>query len=165
MGENMKIGIQIGKTYKIEDLLELLYSDMRIGHIVVAGVHKYHQDKSSVEDILLTATKGLGKGDKIPTIYATVLKIADPFEKYRIFEPFYSSIEGDIISSIDQSAHKEIAISVEDMMGEAKKFGLTGIEKTGSLMDLLPGLKIYFNRKGINVGTISAEKYLTFKKV
>lgn len=165
MGENMKTSIQIGKTYKIEDLLELLGSDVRLGHIVVAGVHKYHQDKGNLEDILLAATKGLGKGDKIPTIYVTVLKITDPFERYREFEPFYNSIEKDILFAISQSAHKEIAVSMEGMIDEVKKFRLTETDKIGPLMDLLAGLKIYFSRKGINVGTMSGETYLTFKKV
>lgn len=163
--ENMKSSIQVGKAYKIEDLLEVLGSDVRLGHIVVAGIHKYHQDKRNLEDILLAATKGLGKKDKHPTIYVTVLNIIDPFEKYIRFDPFYNSIERDVLFAIEHSAHREIAVPMQGMIDEAKKFGLVEVDKIGSLMDLLAGLKIYFGRKGMSVGTISNEAYITFKKL
>jgi len=160
--ENMKSNIQIGKAYKIEELLELLSPDMQLGHIVVAGTHKYHQDKTSLEDTLLDATRGLGKGEKLPTIYVTVLSIIDPFERYVKFKPFYNSIERDILFAIDQSAHREIAFSMEGVIDEAKNFGHID---TNELSDLLVGLNIYFNRKGIGVGTISDKKYITFSKM
>lgn len=163
--ENMKATIQIGKAYKIEELLEMLGSDVRLGHIVVAGVHKYHQDKRSLEDILLAATKGLGKKDKPPIIYVTVLNVIDPYEKYVRFDSFYNSIERDLLFSIEQSTHKEIAVPMEGMIDEAKKFGITDVEKIHQLMDLLAGLKVYFGRKGVSVGTLSGEKYITFKKL
>lgn len=166
MGENMKTNIQVGKAYKIEDLLELLEKspDISLGHIVVAGVHKYYQDKMSLESILLAATKGIEKGYKIPTIYVTVLNITDPFERYRRFKPFYDSIEKDILFAIGQSVHKEIAVAMTGVIDEAKGLGYNDIEKTDQLADLLAGLNIYFRRKDITVGTIG-EEYITFKKM
>lgn len=159
--------MEIGKTYKIEDLIEELEKtpDIQLGHIVIAGIHKYHQNKRNLEDILMAAMIGIAKEEKPPVINVTVLSIINPFERYVRFIPFYNSIERDILYDVEKSLRGEIAISMENMIEEVKKFGITNIEEKKQFNEFLSGLKIYFMRKKIVVDTISSGKYLTFKKV
>lgn len=171
------IKIELGKTYNINQIIGELEKDpdILLGHITIfdpnvgAVQHMYHVNKIQLEELKKEIDKKVreGKaeyekrGKKYVGIYdMTVLSVTDPFVKYEKYAKFYNDLYKDVEEKIDASKKGSVAAPTQAIVEEAIKMRFV-IEKQG---EFLNGLGIFFKRKGIDTGTISGGKYITFEK-
>ena len=100
---------------------------------------------------------------KLPTI--TGPSIQEIKELTKEFEPFYSSMETDILSFIKNSKDKKAAVKVANIMSEAK-ITIPDVHKDKDI--LLKGLAQFYKERGIDTEEIiddKGENFLMFKSV
>lgn len=160
-----ELDIKTGKTYSIKHLIEELkeHTDIKLGHIYVLNKHEYRLGIAELEELQKrinkaeredTATYDLSGKRRASASDITVLGIIDPYSKYEKYEKFYNEFYKQIESHIDSSDYDVVMAPIEDILKEARKEGLA-IEKDD---DLLDGISIYFERKGIESRRVLKEK-------
>ena len=176
-GDNMvdemsSINLEIGKSYPISYVIKELEKapEVQLGHIVVMHEHLYHVNKLRLEDVAKKLQRVISEGGKeyekrgkkfVPTSDVTILAIMDPLKKYERYVRFYSALLPEIEKGIEESKRDSVAAPTEAIINEARK---TGTEVSDE-EDFLDGLGLFFKRKGINTGPISAAKYILFEKM
>lgn len=98
-----------------------------------------------------------------PTIKARISNLevsAREYEKYHEYTLFYEGLFKQIVEGIAGSNKGEVATTIDDIIGEVKKLGFVTENKE---RDILRGMDIYFNTRGI-MPTIVDNKYITFKE-
>lgn len=178
------VKIELMKTYNINYVIGELEKapDIQLGHITIFDpnigtvVHMYHVDKKRLEELKKEIDKVVkeGKaehekrGKKYVGIYdITVLSITDPFVKYERYTKFYEELYSDVEEKIETSKKGSVAAPKDAIINEAIKMGFfEGDDRTiiDKEHEFLYGLHIYFKRKGIDTGTISGGKFITFEK-
>lgn len=161
-----EIDIKVGKTYPIKYIIEELkkYPDIRIGHILALNRHQYHLGVEELEALQSDISKAekeegmlvydISGKKRINASDITVLSIIDPYSRYMKYEKFYEDLYKQIEGAIDGSATGVIMASPKDLLEEARKEGF-GVEKEA---DLLDGVYIFFNRRGIEGRRITKDK-------
>ncbi len=82
------------------------------------------------------------------------------YEKYSLYNKFYEDLFKQVMEGIAGSKKGEIGASIGDIIAEARKLGFL-IE--GKENEILRGLKIYFNSRGIKFDIVNI-KYAIFRK-
>lgn len=161
-----EIDIKVGKTYPIKYVIEELkkHPDIRIGHILALNRHQYHLGIDELEALQRDIDKAGKDGEvlvydisgrkRINASDITVLSIIDPYSRYMRYEKFYEELYKQIEDAIDESATGVIMAAPKDLLEEARKEGF-GVEREG---DLLDGIYIFFNRRGIECRQITKDK-------
>lgn len=161
-----EIDVKIGKTYPIKYVIDELkkHPDIRIGHILALNRHQYHLGVEELEALQSDIDKAGKEGEvlvydisgrkRISPSDITILSIIDPYSRYMRYEKFYEELYKQIKDAIDESTTGVIMAAPEDLLEEARKEGF-GVEKEG---DLLDGVYIFFNRRGIECREITKDK-------
>lgn len=160
-----EIDIKIGKTYPIKYLIEELkkHTDIKLGHIYVLNKHEYRLGLAELEElqkrIIKAERDNIGSYDlsgkrKANVSDVTLLSIIDPYSKYEKYEKFYKEFYDQIEKGIETSEFNVVMASIVEILEEARKEGFA-IEKDD---DLLDGISIYFERKGIDSRRVMKEK-------
>ena len=82
------------------------------------------------------------------------------YEKYREYTKFYEDFFKQIVEGIVESKKGEIAAPIDGIIDEVKKLGFVTENKE---RDILRGMDIYFNTRGVKSSIID-NKYVAFKK-
>lgn len=161
-----EIDIKVGKTYPIKHIIEELkkHPDIRIGHILALNRHQYHLGVEELEALQDDINKAEKEGEvlvydiagkkRIDASDIAVLSIIDPYSRYMKYERFYEDLYKQIEDAIDTSTTGVIMTAPKDLLEEARKEGF-GVEKES---DLLDGIYIFFNRRGIEGRHITKDK-------
>ena len=166
------IKLDIGKSYPINYVIKELEKapEVQLGHIVVMHEHLYHVNKLKLEEVAKKLQRVITEGGKeyekrgkkfVPTSDVTILSIIDPLTKYEKYVRFYSALLPEIEKGIEESKRNSVAAPTEAIIKEAR---MTGTEISDE-EEFLDGLGLYFKRRGINTGPISAAKYILFEKM
>lgn len=147
INEAKKTGVEISDDEDFLDGLGLYFKRIGINTSPISGA-KY----------ILFEEAGAPMARKVTV---TDLEAAErEYEKYRGYTKFYEDFFKQIVEGIAGSKKGEIAASIDEVIGEAKKlcFAVEGKEK-----DILIGMDIYFSTRGIKPNIID-NKYIVFKK-
>ena len=166
------VNLEVGRSYPIDFVIRELEKapEVQLGHIVVMHEHLYHVNKLKLEEVAKKLQRMIIEGGKeyekrgkkfVPTSDVTILAIIDPLKKYEKYVRFYSALLPEIENGIVESKRDSVAAPTEAIINEARK---TGIEVSDE-EEFLDGLGLYFKRRGINTGPISAAKYILFEKI
>ena len=170
--EMSSIKLEVGKSYPIDFVIRELEKtpEVQLGHIVVTHEHLYHVNKLKLEEVAKKLQRVISEGGKeyekrgkkfVPTSDVTILSIIDPLTKYEKYVRFYSALLPEIEKGIEESKRNSVAAPTEAIINEARKTGTEVKDEE----EFLNGLGIYFKRRGINTGPISAAKYILFEKM
>ncbi len=151
-----EIDIKVGKTYPIKRLKEELekHPDIKLGHIFALNTHQYHlglRELDALEKMMIEKEKkeeiiyDMSGKKRIDASSVIVLDIMDPYKKYEQYGKFYADLYGNIEKAIDSSSSGVVMALLDDILKEAHKETFV-IEKVD---DFLAGLRIFFDRKGI----------------
>ena len=166
------INLDVGKSYPISYVIKELEKapEVQLGHIVVMHEHLYHVNKIKLEDVAKKLQRVVAEGGKeyekrgkkfVPTSDVTILAITDPLTKYEKYVRFYSALLPEIEKGIEESKRDSVAAPTEAIINEARKTGIDISDEE----EFLDGLGLFFKRRGITTGPISAAKYILFEKI
>lgn len=160
-----ELDIKTGKTYSIKYLIEQLkkHPDIKLGHIFVLNKHEYHLGLAELDELQKKISKAerentvvfdlFGK-KKINASDVAVISIIDPYSKYEKYEKFYKEFYEKIETALDSSSFDVVMATTEDIIKEARREGFA-IEKDD---DLLDGISVYFDIRGIENRRVMKEK-------
>lgn len=147
VSEAKKAGIDVSDEEELLDGLGLYFKRIGIGTGAISGGKYILFEKMGPHSVRRLAVADLEATER-------------EYEKYRAYTGFYEDLFRQIAEGIATSKKGDIAAPIDAMMDEVKKLGFA---TEGKERDILKGMDIYFDTRGIK-SQIVDNKYVIFKR-